>query len=69
MEKPVADMRVNYLLNELHENEVHEDPVEQFRRWFKEATNSKLVKEPNAMTLCTCSKDGFPSGRIVLLKV
>lgn len=41
--------------------------MEQFRSWMQEARTAKL-KEPNAMNLSTSTKDGKPSGRIVLLK-
>ena len=47
--------------------DVHEDPLQQFRQWFLEAQQSAL-REPNAMTLATCTADGRPSARVVLLK-
>lgn len=43
------------------------DPFRQFAVWFQEAVQSQL-KEPNAMTLATCTPEGVPSARIVLLK-
>lgn len=43
------------------------DPITQFLEWFEEA--KKLpVNEPAAVTLATCTKDGRPSARMVLLK-
>jgi len=39
----------------------------QFSKWFDEATKAE-IPEPNAMCLATCTPDGFPSARIVLLK-
>ena len=47
--------------------DVHEDPLQQFRQWFREAQQASL-REPNAMTLATCTADGRPSARVVLLK-
>jgi len=44
------------------------DPFLSFQNWFQEALSDKDIIEPNAMTLATCSLDGFPSARIVLLK-
>ena len=43
------------------------DPIRQFASWFAEAT-TEGVPEPNAMTLATCTADGRPSARIVLLR-
>lgn len=62
----VAALRLNYLLNELVEENVLENPVKQFEKWFNEAIEAKVL-EPNAMHLATVA-DGKPHGRIVLLK-
>jgi pyridoxamine 5'-phosphate oxidase len=43
------------------------DPYALFATWFAEATATE-VNDPNAMTLATCTPDGAPSARIVLLK-
>jgi pyridoxamine 5'-phosphate oxidase len=43
------------------------DPFALFDAWFAEATRTE-VNDPNAMTLATCTPDGAPSARIVLLK-
>lgn len=50
----------------LHESELAARPIEQFRRWFDEATRAG-VEMPEAMGLSTVS-DGRPSSRMVLLK-
>lgn len=60
-------LRAEYNKGELNESNVAADPMDQFRRWFVDATAAK-VAEPNAMTLATASKDGVPAARIVLLK-
>lgn len=43
------------------------DPLALFTRWMEDARTSEL-NDPNAMSLATCTNDGRPSVRIVLLK-
>ncbi|MES2881556.1 MAG: pyridoxamine 5'-phosphate oxidase [Bacteroidota bacterium] len=62
-----AALRKEYSSQTLLEHDVAANPVEQFSRWWQQATTSEIV-EPNAMTLATASVDGMPSARIVLLK-
>jgi pyridoxamine 5'-phosphate oxidase len=62
-----ADMRLNYALRGLSEEDLRPDPIEQFTVWFEEAREGGVL-EPNAMTLATASATGEPSARIVLLK-
>lgn len=62
----VADLRINYVTNELLERNVSDDPVRQFEIWFKDAKDSG-IREPNAMVLSTI-EDNKPSSRVVLLK-
>jgi pyridoxamine 5'-phosphate oxidase len=59
--------RKDYARFSLREENVDPDPIRQFTRWFDEATTS-AVPEPDAMTLATCTSDGRPSARIVLLR-
>src|SRR5262249_13526792 len=49
-------------VKELLEDDVAADPLEQFRRWFAEASDD------NRMALATAAPDGSPSVRMVLLK-
>lgn len=63
----LADLRKNYSLGSLDENNVDPDPVKQFQHWFDYALERR-VPEPNAMTLATADADGRPSSRIVLIK-
>lgn len=63
----IADLRTEYTLASLSENEVLADPIEQFSKWFDQAVQAK-VAEPNAMTLATVDAESRPSSRIVLLK-
>ncbi|MBW4602139.1 MAG: pyridoxamine 5'-phosphate oxidase [Calothrix sp. FI2-JRJ7] len=67
MDKSIADLRKDYTLQGLHENDVDTNPFVQFKRWFDEARGAQL-SEPNAMTLATTTQEGQPSARIVLLK-
>jgi pyridoxamine 5'-phosphate oxidase len=67
MAKKIADIRKNYSQKKLSEKKAEADPVIQFSKWWKQATESK-IDEVNAMTLATASADGVPSARIVLLK-
>jgi pyridoxamine 5'-phosphate oxidase len=63
----LADLRKDYTLAGLSEKDLARDPFRQFEKWFQEAEAAKIA-EPNAMTLCTASREGRPSGRTLLLK-
>jgi pyridoxamine 5'-phosphate oxidase len=63
----VSNLRKNYSLYELSENDLPDNPFSLFEKWFNQAVESEVV-EPNAMTLATCSRDGKPSARVILLK-
>lgn len=63
----LADLRKDYSLAGLNETDVARDPFRQFEKWFQEAEAAKIA-EPNAMTLCTATREGRPSARTVLLK-
>lgn len=63
----VAELRREYALSELGEQDVDPDPIRQFERWLADAVAAH-VPEPNAMTLATATPDGVPSARVVLLK-
>ena len=43
------------------------DPIDLFAEWFEAATEAGIYM-PEAMTLATCTPDGRPSARMVLLK-
>lgn len=63
----ISDIRKDYKLKSLSEEDVDANPFRQFEKWWNEATTSD-IGEVNAMTLATSSSDGIPSARIVLLK-
>ena len=67
MEKTIAELRKDYTLQGLSEDEVNPNPFKQFTVWFNQALSAQLP-EPNAMTVATATPDGQPSARIVLLK-
>lgn len=60
-----ADLRRDYQLAGLAEDDLAPTWHEQFDRWFAEAAD---LLEPNAVVLGTASADGVPSARTVLLK-
>jgi pyridoxamine 5'-phosphate oxidase len=64
----LADLRQDYRRNSLEIKEIAKNPILQFEKWFAEAVATPNLIEPNAMTLSTATKSGFPSSRIVLLK-
>ncbi|MFE5854780.1 pyridoxamine 5'-phosphate oxidase [Streptomyces sp. NPDC056500] len=68
--EPVPDpavMREQYRSTPLLESDLAPTPMDQFARWFREATAAAL-QEPNAMVVATATPDGRPSTRTVLLK-
>jgi len=67
MSSTIADIRKDYKLRSLLENDVEANAIGQFDKWWQEAIHSE-IDEVNAMTLATASADGIPAARIVLLK-
>lgn len=65
--RSLADLRQEYSLGGLSEEQAGDDPLLLFQRWFDEAVAAGLP-EPNAMVLATATPDGQPSARMVLLK-
>lgn len=61
------DMRKDYHSPYLEKGNLEADPLQQFHDWFQAAIREN-VDEPNAVALATCTPDGRPSVRIVLLK-
>jgi pyridoxamine 5'-phosphate oxidase len=68
MKDDLYNSRKSYEKGELSEKSVDKNPLQQFRSWFYECQDSGGVEEVNAMTLTTIDFDGFPRGRVVLLK-
>ncbi|WP_133552921.1 pyridoxamine 5'-phosphate oxidase [Algoriphagus boseongensis] len=63
----LSDIRKDYTLKTLDIKDINPNPFHQFKIWFDEAVDSEVL-EVNAMCLSTLGLDGYPSGRIVLLK-
>ncbi len=62
------NLRKEYKQNTLSKSKVNENPIKQFEIWMNEAISSKVIAEPNAMTVATSTPDGKPSARVMLLK-
>jgi pyridoxamine 5'-phosphate oxidase len=67
MSKGIQDLRQDYTKASLDESGVAPNPIQQFGKWFDEASSAE-VEEPNAMMLATATDAGRPSARVVLLK-
>ena len=63
----LSDYRMSYTKGELIEENVPEDPMVLFQKWFHQVDESSDT-ETNAMTVSTIGLDGFPKARVVLLK-
>jgi pyridoxamine 5'-phosphate oxidase len=63
----IAGIRRDYMLAELDESNVGDDPFLFFQKWFTDAENSG-IRDVNAMTLATVDSRFQPHARIVLLK-
>jgi pyridoxamine 5'-phosphate oxidase len=63
----LQNLRQDYRSAELLQQDVDQNPIMQFKKWFTDALEAQLY-EPNVMTLATSDPYGKPSARIVLLK-
>lgn len=63
----IAQLRKDYTLHSLNEDDVADSPIAQFQRWWEDAEKSQ-IDEMNAMTLATVGHDGMPEARTVLVK-
>ncbi len=68
MKSDLSNYRKSYLRGNLSENEIFDNPLKLFNKWFDEVSKNNLEIEINAMTLSTIDNDGFPRNRVVLLK-
>jgi len=57
-----------YEKSQLIESEIKQNPIEQFRDWYSEASETPGISEANAMAISTVEEDGCPRTRMVLLK-
>src|SRR5947208_16680593 len=63
----LAQLRQSYTFAGLKESDVDPDPMMQFGIWMQQAIASE-IREANAMTLATATREGEPSARTVLLQ-
>jgi pyridoxamine 5'-phosphate oxidase len=63
----LAELRKDYALHSLNEEEMETSPITQFKNWWEDAEKSE-IDEMNAMVLATGSTDGNIDARTVLLK-
>ncbi|MGR7814094.1 pyridoxamine 5'-phosphate oxidase [Lacinutrix undariae] len=68
MNRDLSHYRKTYDKRELLIDDVPGNPLQLFQEWFKEMDEGFPDEEANAMTLTTIGTDGFPKGRVVLLK-
>ncbi|UCE94189.1 MAG: pyridoxamine 5'-phosphate oxidase [Flavobacteriaceae bacterium] len=68
MEKDLSHYRKSYERNPLIREDLPENPMELFQKWFYEADDFDGLEEANAMSVSTIGIDGYPKTRIVLLK-
>ncbi len=68
MEKDLSDYRKSYEKNPLLKDDLPENPMELFQKWFYEADEFDGIEEVNIMHVATIGLDGFPKNRVVLLK-
>jgi len=69
-EVDVSQLRSAYSSTVFTEDQLvsHTNPFAQFHDWFQEALKCKEIVEPQAVSVSTCTKDGKPSSRVVLMK-
>ena len=66
--KDLSKDRKSYEKSALLEDQIPEDPINLFHKWFYEAEDLNAADEVNAMSVATIGLDGFPKTRVVLLK-
>jgi pyridoxamine 5'-phosphate oxidase len=66
----ISGMRISYDKNQLLENDLANNPLDQFNKWLEEVVSlgPSVVIEPNAMVLATSDSQGVVTSRSVLLK-
>lgn len=63
----LAELREDYALSGLDENDADPDPVAMLRRWLQDAVDAGLY-DATAMVLSTVGPDGAPASRMMLCK-
>ena len=68
MNRDLSHYRKVYQKEALLEEHIPNNPLALFKTWFNDADAHPDIEEANAMILSTIGADGFPKGRVVLLK-
>tara|TARA_B100000427_G_C15388317_1_gene542149 strand:- start:49 stop:693 length:645 start_codon:yes stop_codon:yes gene_type:complete len=66
--RDLSSYRKDYLKDMLNDSNIPSNPFILFNIWFKDLEKSLDTNEINTMVLNTVGNDGFPKGRVVLLK-
>jgi len=66
--KDLSNYRKDYTKDVLDDKNIPSSPFDLFNLWFNESEKNSDNKEINSMVLNTVGNDGFPKGRLVLLK-
>ena len=66
--RDLSNYRKNYSKDKLLEEFIPKQPFELFNIWFEESASNSDNDEVNTMILNTIGGDGFPKGRVILLK-
>lgn len=64
----LEQIRRDYGLGQLLQEQLQQNPHQQFNLWLQQAIAAELSADPTAMTIATVDNDGKPSQRVVLLK-
>ncbi len=67
MNHDLSDLRMDYIAGGLHEDDLENNPVSQFSKWFSEVLKLE-ISMANAMILATVDEQGLPDARYVILK-
>ena len=68
MKQDLHNYRKTYEKAELIRENLDENPLMQFRKWFYDVDEAGGIDEANAMSVSSIGEDGFPKTRVVLLK-
>lgn len=68
MNRDLSNYRKVYQKEQLLEENIPTEPIKLFKDWFNEADTHEAIEEANAMIVASIGLDGYPKGRVVLLK-
>ena len=66
-DQTLTQLRRDYTIGSLSEHDLPTNPLELFSGWLQLAMD-RSIPDANAMFLSTLDRDGYPTGRIVLLR-